>query len=138
MDARHGLSSSRIPLQYWEKGRALFPETFPGVSISKQTIHGYLRCSHGTRSLTPMQYLLFTTSTCPKCPAFKQQVSLTLGHMQGSTIDERHPDFARLTDEYSIGSVPLLLIFDDENRESAALRTSEIADVLSFARAHAV
>ncbi len=85
-----------------------------------------------------MHYLLFTTSTCPKCPAFKRQVQLTLEGMEGIIIDEQYAEFEKLAQEYTVGSVPLLLVFDVEACESAVLRTGEVADVLSFAHAHAV
>lgn len=85
-----------------------------------------------------MQYLLFTTTSCPKCPAFKRQLELTLATVAGRVIDERDADFAALAQRHSVGNVPLLIVFDDEAGESAVLRTGEVSDLLGFARTHAL
>ncbi|MBP9761254.1 MAG: hypothetical protein KBD15_03390 [Candidatus Magasanikbacteria bacterium] len=82
-----------------------------------------------------MNYLLFTTSTCPKCPLFKDFVQKHL-HVQGEIIDQHDTQFEPLSREFVVSHVPTLLVFEDEQRETAVLRTSEISDVYEFIQAH--
>ncbi len=78
-----------------------------------------------------MNYLLFTTTTCPRCPAFKEFVSKFI-KFSGKIIDERDENFKSLTLEYSISSVPTILIFEDESMENALCRTSDPAELYTF------
>ncbi len=73
-----------------------------------------------------MQATLFTTTTCPKCPAFKQYIS---EHVPFGVrvIDEREPDFGELAGKYGVTAAPTLIVENDEGGE--LLRTSEASDV---------
>lgn len=78
-----------------------------------------------------MTYLLFTTTECPKCPAFKDFVH-TYVHFDGEIIDQNDEHFFRLSTEYMVSSVPTIIIFEDEKREAVLLRTSEVTDLYDF------
>jgi len=78
-----------------------------------------------------MNYLLFTTTQCPKCPAFKEFVQKFI-KFPGKIINETDESFRSLALEFAVSSVPTLLVFEDDNQEQAVLRTSEAADVYSF------
>lgn len=78
-----------------------------------------------------MNYLLFTTTQCPKCPAFKEFVQKFVP-FEGKVINETDESFRSLALEYAVSSVPTLLVFEDENHEEAVLRTGETADVYTF------
>lgn len=82
-----------------------------------------------------MNYLLFTTQTCPKCPAFKDFVQKHIP-FEGSVLDPSDEQFAGLSREYLVNSVPTLIIFEDEQKESALLRTNDIVDVYDFIQSH--
>ncbi len=79
-----------------------------------------------------MHYLLFTTSTCPKCPAFKAAVEASLS-ASGRTVSELDPDFQALADEFTVSAVPTLLVFEDKDMNNAVLRTSEVFELYQFA-----
>jgi len=83
-----------------------------------------------------MHYLLFTTSTCQKCPSFKKALAESLT-IPGRIINEQDGDFSRLANEFTVSSVPTLIVFEDEKGQYALLRTSEIAELKHFASAHA-
>lgn len=78
-----------------------------------------------------MYYLLFTTTQCPKCPSFKEFVERNV-HFPGKIIDERDDKFHQLAREFSISSVPNILVFEDESLESAVCRTGELSELYSF------
>lgn len=59
--------------------------------------------------------LLFSTSTCPKCPAVK-------GWLEGSgieyeNIDNRRVDFYELAERYGVQAVPTLISIDKDGKE---------------------
>lgn len=78
-----------------------------------------------------MNYLLFTTTTCPRCPAFKEFVNKFI-KFPGKILDEQNENFQRLGLEYAISSVPAILIFEDETMENALCRTSDPAELYEF------
>lgn len=82
-----------------------------------------------------MNYLLFTTPTCPKCPGFKDFVQTHL-HFQGNMIDPSDEHFFELSRRYMVNTVPTLIVFEDEQRESAILRTNDISEVYDFINSH--
>lgn len=83
-----------------------------------------------------MHYLLFTTTRCPKCPAFKEFVQKFI-KFPGEIIDETNEKFQDLALEFSVSSVPTFLLFEGENRENAILRTGEASELYSFIYPHA-
>ncbi len=76
-----------------------------------------------------MKYLLFTTMTCPKCPAMKDFVASEIS-FEGEQIDNNNPDFMTKAGELGVDSAPTLIIFDDENKE--IFRGSEVQEVKDF------
>jgi len=82
-----------------------------------------------------MHYLLFTTTHCPKCPSFKDYVQKNL-HCEGKILNETDPSFAALSKEYMVNSVPTLFVFEDEAKELALLRTSDLAELYDFTQSH--
>ena len=79
--------------------------------------------------MSKMKYLLFTTTTCPKCPTLKDFVVEKLD-FEGEILDENFPDFAVRAREFAVESAPTLLIFDEEGRE--LFRGSEVSEVVEF------
>lgn len=82
-----------------------------------------------------MNYLLFTTSNCSKCPAFKEFVKKHV-HCDGKIIDQNDPEFFALSLEFTVSSVPTLIIFEDASQEGSLLRTNDVVDVYDFVNAH--
>ena len=54
----------------------------------------------------------------------------------GKIIDQNDESFSRLSLEFSVSSVPTLIIFEDESMEGALLRTSEITEIYDFIQSH--
>jgi len=78
-----------------------------------------------------MHYLLFTTTTCPKCPKFKEFVESFL-KIPGKMIDERDEQFHTLSREFLVNTVPTLFIFEDDTLENAVLRTDDVTEIYDF------
>jgi thioredoxin-related protein len=76
-----------------------------------------------------MKYLLFTTSTCVKCPAFKELVFAKVG-FGGEVLDEKKENFASLAGQYGVMSVPAILVFDEAENE--VFRTGEGSELIDF------
>lgn len=54
--------------------------------------------------------LLFTTATCPKCPAVKNWLkSINVNY---ESVDNRRVDFYELAEKYNVQSVPTLIAVD--------------------------
>lgn len=76
-----------------------------------------------------MKYLLFATTTCPKCSAVKSFVAENL-KFRGETLDNSSPDFAERVQKFNVESAPTILIFDDFGKE--IFRGSEAGEVKEF------
>ena len=61
------------------------------------------------------QLLLFTTSTCPKCPAAKNWLDSNAVNYEA--IDNRRVDFMELAEKYDVQSVPTLIAIDCDGKE---------------------
>jgi zona occludens toxin (predicted ATPase) len=72
--------------------------------------------------------LLFTTTTCQKCPAFKEFVSQKIS-FSVEILDETMDGFLQKAAEYSITSAPTIIIFDETQE---IFRTSEQSDLDAF------
>jgi glutaredoxin len=71
--------------------------------------------------------MLFTTASCPKCPAVKAWLdSMEINY---EMMDNRHADFYKLAEKYNIHSVPTLIALDSETAE--VWRASEHAEIIS-------
>lgn len=73
-------------------------------------------------------YLLFTSTTCVKCPAFKRIVSEKIS-FEGKTVDQTFPEFGSLVQKHQISAAPTLIIFEDDQE---IFRTSEEYDLEQF------
>ena len=78
-----------------------------------------------------MTYLLFTTTTCPKCPAFKEFVAENID-FNGEILDETSPDFSSHIAESGVTVAPVILIFEDDKE---IFRTGEILELQNFLKA---
>ncbi len=59
------------------------------------------------------RYKLFTTPTCPGCPAIKEHMkSMTL---EGEIFDASTPEGSEEAAKHEIRSVPTVLFFDESN-----------------------
>ncbi len=76
-----------------------------------------------------MKATLFTTTTCPKCPAFKHYISQHVP-FGVRVLDEREPDFRDLAGQFGVSSAPTLIVQDGQGKE--LLRTSEESEVAAF------
>ena len=78
-----------------------------------------------------MNYLLFTTTTCPKCPAFKKFVAENID-FDGEILDETSPDFSSRIAESGVIVAPVILIFENGKE---VFRTGEILELQDFLKA---
>ncbi len=75
-----------------------------------------------------MNYICFTTTSCPKCPEFKSFITNNI-KFEGEIWDETKPNFTEKIAEYGVTAAPTILIFEDEKE---VLRTSEIYELDEF------
>jgi thiol-disulfide isomerase/thioredoxin len=74
------------------------------------------------------KFLLFTTNTCPKCPAIKTWVSqVGLEHF---AIDNNMLNFWEMAEKYNVQSVPTLMAIDGEGKE--IWRASELSEIQQY------
>jgi len=78
-----------------------------------------------------MKYLLFTTTTCPKCPAMKEFVASEI-KFTGELIDNESSDFMEKAQKFSVDAAPTLIILDDADQE--IFRGNEAQEVRDFFR----
>ena len=76
-----------------------------------------------------MHYILFTTTSCPKCPEVKTYVIDNV-KIDGKILDETKPNFSEKTKKYGITTAPTILIFDENNNE--IFRGSEVYEIEAF------
>lgn len=69
--------------------------------------------------------LLFTTNTCPKCPAVKSWMQDNQVEYFG--IDNTMLNFWDIADKYNVRSVPTLLAVDEQGKE--IWRASELSEI---------
>ena len=78
-----------------------------------------------------MHFLLFTTTTCPKCPAFKEFVAENID-FDGEILDETNPGFSEKIAESGVTVAPAILIFEDGKE---IFRTGEVSELQDFLKA---
>lgn len=76
-----------------------------------------------------LKYLLFTTSTCPRCPEMKKWVKKL--DFEGTVLNERDENFKKLATQYSVNIAPLLLILKQKEGkpDKEIARFTEIEDI---------
>jgi hypothetical protein len=75
-----------------------------------------------------MNYLLFTTTRCPKCPEFKEFVADNVT-FDGTILDETLPEFHDKIAEYGVANAPTIIVFDGETE---VFRGSEVYELEGF------
>lgn len=63
-------------------------------------------------------YLLFTTPTCPNCPAVKTYL-FGQTEISGKSIDATTPDGRALAGKFEVFSVPTVILLDEGDAEVA-------------------
>jgi len=71
-----------------------------------------------------MYYLLFTTSTCFKCPDFKKSVLKNV-NFDGDILDESNDDCLHKAQQMSVMSVPSIVVYKDKTQKEELFRTNE-------------
>jgi thioredoxin-like negative regulator of GroEL len=62
-------------------------------------------------SLSGKEYILFTTSTCHKCPAFKEELEAT--GLTGIIMNDDADDFLAMAQSFGVRSVPTVVLLQD-------------------------
>lgn len=75
-----------------------------------------------------MKALLFTTLSCPKCPAFKETVKNNV-EFDVQYLDDLQPEFFDLAQQMSVSAVPTMVIFENDQE---VFRTSDGGELLDF------
>ena len=75
-----------------------------------------------------MNYILLTTTRCPKCPAFKAFVADNVP-FEGQIYDETCPEFMDLVQKWNATAAPVMIILDGDTE---VFRTSDMAALADF------
>ncbi len=76
-------------------------------------------------ALTKPKLLLFSTNTCPKCPAVRSWLETSEVEFFG--IDNTMLNFWDMADKYNVRSVPTLLAIGEDGKE--IWRASELSEI---------
>ncbi len=86
-------------------------------SISEDNLDFIKKYGSGVNNeLAKPKLLLFTTNTCPKCPAVKNWLSAN--NVEYFAVDNTMLNFWELTKKYDIQSVPTLVALDNDGQVS--------------------
>jgi len=75
-----------------------------------------------------MRYVLFTTTSCPKCPAVKAVVSEKVS-FEGEILDETSPGFGDRISAAGVTNAPTFIVYDGEEE---VFRGSEVYEIEGF------
>ncbi|MCF7846877.1 MAG: hypothetical protein K9M51_02385 [Candidatus Gracilibacteria bacterium] len=75
-----------------------------------------------------MNYLLFTTTRCPKCPAVKGYIEDNVD-FDGEILDETVPHFMDEAKKFGVTAAPQFIVFDDGEE---IFRGSDVAEIEQF------
>lgn len=78
-----------------------------------------------------MYYILFTTTTCIKCPSFKKLILENI-NFNGKIIDENSESFMDLASKYSVMGAPTFIVFENEDLNKEIFRCSEEYELEEF------
>lgn len=78
-----------------------------------------------------MYYILFTTTTCVKCPSFKKVVFENV-KFEGSILNEQSADFGEMASRFNVASAPTIVVFENESLEKELFRTSEEYELVDY------
>jgi ribonucleoside-triphosphate reductase len=89
-------------------------------------VHQYGGCLKESSTLPAKpKLLLFTTNTCPKCPAVKNWLDSSGIEFFG--IDNTMLNFWDIADKYNVRSVPTLIAVDENGKE--IWRANEVSEI---------
>jgi len=79
------------------------------------------------RNTSPVRQknLLFTTTTCPKCPAVKN--FLDKSETEYFSIDNTMLNFSEMAEKYNVKSVPTMMRLDEQGQE--VWRANELSEI---------
>lgn len=75
-----------------------------------------------------MHYLLFTTTQCPKCPAFKDFIIKNV-KFDGVILDEKSPSFIEQIKKFDVQNAPTLIVLKNDIE---VFRTDDVPQLQSF------
>ncbi len=75
-----------------------------------------------------MNYILFTTTQCPKCPAFKGFVAEHVA-FEGEILNEQSPNFMDNIKQYGVANAPTIVILEGAEE---IFRTDDISQLQDF------
>lgn len=78
-----------------------------------------------------MYYILFTTTTCIKCPSFKKVVSDKV-NFEGEILDETSDNFIELSGKFSVMNAPTFIVFEDKDLSKEIFRCSDEYELENF------
>lgn len=76
-----------------------------------------------------MRYILFTTTTCPKCPEVKEFVKNI--DLPGQIIDDSSPAFAILIDKFNVTAAPTFILLKNEMNGEEIFRADDVPTIES-------
>ncbi len=78
-----------------------------------------------------MYYILFTTTTCVKCPSFKKLIADRV-KFSGEIIDEKSENFLDLANKFAVMNAPTFIVFKDNSLNDEVFRCSEEYELEKF------
>lgn len=75
-----------------------------------------------------MNYILFTTTQCPKCPAFKEFVAKNID-FEGEILNEQSSNFMDNIQQFGVANAPTIVILENTKE---LFRTDDISQLQDF------
>ena len=75
-----------------------------------------------------MNYILFTTTQCPKCPAFKEFVANNV-NFEGEILNEQSPNFMDNIQQFGVANAPTIIILENTKE---IFRTDDVSQLKDF------
>lgn len=75
-----------------------------------------------------MNYILFTTTSCPKCPAFKEFVAENV-EFEGVILNEKSPNFMDNIKQFGVSNAPTIVILKGTEE---IFRTDDVSQLQDF------
>ena len=79
-----------------------------------------------------MNYILFTTTQCPKCPAFKEFIAENID-FDGEIINEQNSNFMDNVKIFGVSNAPTIVILENEKE---VFRADDISQLAEFLKTH--
>jgi len=79
--------------------------------------------------MTIKKYYLFTTHSCPKCPAMKKFIDENID-LEGEILDNGHINFMTMSEKYEVSEAPTFILVDEEENE--IFRANDIYEIEEF------